>query len=189
MLGIIIGVMTVALLTSVASSVKTAIVSEIRTQSTLSIVMCTSRDMTYKKVDDVLKGNQHKPSDDDYYKYSMIYSSNAVISEDLTGIEDGMFDENFLRFNHIIVTEEEYNKMTQSEKTIYDSMKASLERPAPSRSSVMAVTKNFNEVYELSFDGKFPETADEILVDVSYNNLFVSYSVRHKNSTFLFVFI
>lgn len=168
MLGIIIGVMTVALLTSVASSVKTAIVSEIRTQSTLSIVMCTSRDMTYKKVDDVLKGNQHKPSDDDYYKYSMIYSSNAVVSEDLTGIEDGMFDENFLRFNHIIVTEEEYNKMTQSEKTIYDSMKASLERPAPSRSSVMAVTKNFNDVYELSFDGKFPETADEILVDDAF---------------------
>ena len=118
MLGIIIGVMTVALLTSVASSVKTAIVSEIRTQSTLSIVMCTSNDMTYKKVDDVLKGNQHKPSDDDYYSYSMIYSSNAVVSEDLTGIEEGMFDENFLRFNHIIVTEEEYNKILDKAYTL-----------------------------------------------------------------------
>ena len=37
MLGIIIGVMTVALLTSVASGVQTAVVSQIRTQSTLSV--------------------------------------------------------------------------------------------------------------------------------------------------------
>ena len=99
MLGIIIGVMTVALLTSVASGVKTAIVSEIRTQSTLSIVMCTSNDMTYKKVDDVLKNNQHKETDNDYYSYSMIYSSNAVVSEDLTGIAEGDFDENFFKYS------------------------------------------------------------------------------------------
>ncbi len=182
MLGIIIGVMTVALLTSVASSVKTAIVSEIRTQSTLSIVMCTSNDMTYKKVDDVLKSNQHKITDDDYYSYSMIYSSSAVVSEDLTGVEDGMFDENFLRFNHVIVSDDEYNNMTQSEKTIYDSLKPSLERPAPSKSSIMAVTKNFNEVYELSFEGKFPENADEILVDEAFVKCYLGEDVSTSDA-------
>ena len=177
MLGIIIGVMTVALLTSVASSVQGAIVSQIRTQSTLSIVMCTSKDMTYKKVDNVLKNNQHKKTDDDYYNYSLIYSSNAVVSEDLTGIEEGLFDENFLRFNHIIVSEEEYNKMTQSEKTIYNSMKESLKRPKPSMSSVMAVSKNFSEVYDLSYDGKFPTNANEILVDDAFVKCYLGENV------------
>ena len=58
MLGIIIGVMTVALLTSVASGVQTAVISSIRSQSTLSIIMATSDETTHSKLENTLKRNQ-----------------------------------------------------------------------------------------------------------------------------------
>ena len=67
MLGLIIGVMTVALLTSVASGVQTAVISSIRSQSTLSIIMATSDKATYSKLESTLKRNQPEKDAEDYY--------------------------------------------------------------------------------------------------------------------------
>lgn len=182
MLGIIIGVMTVALLTSVASGVQTAVVSQIRTQSTLSIVMCTSKNMKYQSVYEVLKNNQHKPEDEDYYTFSLIYSDNTVVSSDLTGVADSENLEDFLVFNKVVVSEETYNNMTSSEKTIYDGMKVYLEKPAPSKTSVMAVNKNFAEVYDLNFEGNFPQNADELLVDRAFIETYLGKNITNQEA-------
>ena len=93
MLGIIIGVVTVALLTSVASGVSNAVVSSIRSQSTLAVMMNNSTDMTVSYVDTLLKTYQHEETDDDYYDYSLVYSSYATIANDLTNAK---VDNNFI---------------------------------------------------------------------------------------------
>ncbi len=182
MLGIIIGVMTVALLTSVASGVSTAVVSQIRTQSTLSIVMCTSKNMEYQHVYDVLESSQHDKEDADYYDFSLIHSTNTVVSSDLTdvGLTENL--EDYLVFNKINVSEETYNKMTDSEKIIYDGMKPYLEKPAPSKTSVMAVNKNFPEVYDLKFEGEFPKNADELLVDRDFIDAYLGKNISTENA-------
>ncbi len=182
MLGIIIGVMTVALLTSVASGVQTAVVSQIRTQSTLAIMMSTSENMTYSATDYVLKNNQGNKKNDDYYDYSLIYSKNAVVASDLTDIADGELIQDFLTFNKVVVSKETYDKMTESEKTIYNSMKANLEKPAPSKSSVMAVTKNFDSVYDIEYEGRFPETVDELLVDRDFIDTYLGKDVSNEEA-------
>ena len=69
MLGIIIGVVTVSLLVTVAQGVSDAVVSSIRTQSTLSIIMNTSGKMTYSGLSAVLKSEQPEESAEDYFEY------------------------------------------------------------------------------------------------------------------------
>jgi len=180
MLGIIIGVVTVALLTSVASGVSTAVVSSIRSQSTLSIMMCTSEKMTYKNVYEVLENNQNEETADDYYDFSLVYSSKAVVSSDLSNLGSGEEIKDSLIFNKVIVSDEQYNKMTGSEKTIYDNMKSYLEKASPSATSVMAVNKNFADVYDVEFVGKFPSEAGEILVDRSFVDTYLGKEVENN---------
>ena len=55
MLGIIIGVMAVSLLSSVANGVSNAIVSSIRSQSTLAAMINTSEKLTFEKASEIIE--------------------------------------------------------------------------------------------------------------------------------------
>ena len=171
MLGIIIGVMTVALLTSVASGVSDAVVSSIRTQSTLSIIMSSSDKMTYGTVSTVLKNNQHEETEADYYNYSLIYNTNRVIAQDLTGMSQESFNSDYnslLNFNKIVLTDEHKSQMTEAEIKLIEMMLMQAKKTAPTSASVYAVDKNFTDVYEMEYEGEFPKNSSEILVDEDF---------------------
>ena len=172
MLGIIIGVMTVALLTSVASGVQKAVISQIRTQSTLTIVMNTSNNMTYSKITEVLKSEQPDEDADDYFTYSIIKNSRSVIASDLTDISQDVLSSDpssFLSFEKLLsYSDDEMESMTPEEK-MFAQMHNMRKKPRPISSSIYAVDKNFADVYDLKLQyGEFPEETDELLVDEEF---------------------
>lgn len=184
MLGIIIGVMTVALLTSVASGVSNAVVSQIRTQSTLSIIMGASDKMTYGTVNNVLKNNQHEESAEDYYDYAMVYSTNRVVAQDLTGVTDVEFSEDYgtyLNFNKIVPTKEQWDKMGDSEKQLVQLFLSQSKKTKPTSASIYAVDSNFTDVYEVEFSGAFPKNANELLVDRTFIETYFEKNIEDKD--------
>lgn len=171
MLGIIIGVMTVALLTSVASGVSDAVVSSIRTQSTLSIIMGASDKMTYGTVSNVLKSNQHEESAADYYNYALIYNTHRVVSQDLTGMTNDSFKSEYnslLNFNRVVPTQAQWDAMSKSEKQLVQLFLSQSKKIKPTSASVYAVDKNFLDVYNVEYEGEFPANSDELIVDSTF---------------------
>lgn len=171
MLGIIIGVVTVSLLVTVAQGVSDAVVSSIRTQSTLSIIMNTSGKMTYSGLSAVLKSEQPEESAEDYFEYSLVYSSSAVVASDLTDFNpdyEDIANDYIISYEKLYTfTEEELKNMTDEERQLA-AILMSRKKARPVSSSIYAVDKNFNDVYELDIDGKFPTETDEILVDKEF---------------------
>ena len=193
MLGIIIGVLTVSLLTTVAQGVSDAVVSSIRTQSTLGVVMSTSRNITYGDMVSVLNENRPEDKDDEkYFEYSMVYSSNRAISMDLTDYD--ISDTSAENFNSILKWEdisdfqqkdEEIDARTDLshlEKELLKKMKMIKQKSAPINASVYAVDKNFTNVYEMKFEGKFPEKDNEILVDEEFIKTYLGKDVAVKDA-------
>lgn len=178
MLGIIIGVVTVALLTSVASGVSSAVVSSIRTQSTLSIIMNTSKSMTYSKLDSILSEEQPDESADNYFKYSMIKNTNAVIMSDLTEVDLSQEDiKDYINYETIkTYTQAELDAMSEEEK-MFAMMQMAKKKASPISSTVYAVDKNFPEIYELEMQGRFPTANDELLVDSAFIKAYLSESI------------
>ena len=172
MLGIIIGVMTVALLTSVASGVQTAVISSIRTQSTLSIIMNTSENMTYSKIVEVLENEQPDKNAKDYYEYSIISTGNGVVSKDLSGVSAEEFQQDPSGYLHYEIlksyTKEEIDSMKTDEEKLFAGMHNARKKARPIQSSIYAVDENFAEVYSLKMKGTFPDSGDEILVDDAF---------------------
>lgn len=185
MLGIIIGVMTVALLTSVASGVQTAVISSIRTQSTLSIIMNSSETMTNIKLKNILTEEQPDKDAKDYYEYSMILSASGVISKSLDGVSDDEFkvDYGSYVFNEPLkyFTEEEMKKLKGEELT-FAAMHNMRQKARPMQASVYAVDDNFDKVYKLEMDGKFPETANELLVDMNFVKSYIGENYTPKTA-------
>lgn len=184
MLGIIIGVMTVALLTSVASGVQTAVVSQIRTQSTLSIIMGMSDKMTYGSVTNVLKNNQHEKEAEDYYDFSLVHSTNRVVSQDLTGVSQSNFHDeynSYLDFNKIVPTDEQWSAMSDAEKNLVQLFLAQSKKTKPTSASIYAVDKNFTDVYEVEFSGEFPKNGDELLVDSTFIETYLPENISNEN--------
>lgn len=186
MLGIIIGVMTVALLTSVASGVQTAVISQIRTQSTLSIIMNTSDSMTKSKLSKILSDEQPEKSEDDYFDYAIIKNVSSVVSKDLTGIDNSTLNSDksgFLFFETLkSYTEAEINAMTSAEEKMFAQMHNARKKARPIQSSVYAVDKNFADVYSLEYTGTFPKTNDEILVDEAFIKTYVGESYTSETA-------
>lgn len=171
MLGIIIGVVTVSLLVTVAQGVSDAVVSSIRTQSTLSIIMNTSGKMTYSGLSAVLKSEQPEESAEDYFEYSLVYSSSAVVASDLTDFNPDYEDiakDYIISYEKLYAfTEDELKNMTEEERQLAQIL-MSRKKARPVSSSIYAVDKNFNDVYKLDIDGKFPTENNEILVDKEF---------------------
>ncbi len=163
MLGIIIGVVTVALLTSVAQGVSDAVVSSIRSESTLAVLYNMSDKMTYSVASSVLTSQQGEESANDYFDFSLVVSGSSVVS--VVGDLDGLSDVNDLGliFDKIY-TEEELEGMS-------DIMKASLlkkKKASAVSTAINLVDSNFAEVYDLEYEGKFPTAENEILVDSEF---------------------
>ncbi len=172
MLGIIIGVMTVSLLTTVAQGVSNAVISSIRSQSTLAVLMNMSTDMTYGSANQVISSiqNQSSEEDDDYFKYSLLISSTSVVANnDIMNEQTDEIDENYFSFSQpYTITDEEYNALPEDKKGIADQLKIIKARKQAISTSIYAVDKNFPEVYELKIIGEFPKTDSEILIDETF---------------------
>ena len=190
MLGIIIGVMTVALLTSVASGVQTAVISQIRTQSTLTIVMNTSNNMTYSKITEVLKGEQPDKDADDYFTYAIIKNSRSVIASDLTDISQDVLSSDpssFLSFEKLLsFSDDELKELEEAgkeEEYMFAQMHNMRKKPRPISSSIYAVDKNFADVYDLKLQyGEFPTETDELLVDEEFIKAYLGENVELKDA-------
>ena len=168
MLGIIIGVMTVALLTSVASGVSEAVVSQIRSQSTLSIVMASSDKMTYSVLDRALKRNQPEDKNaDDYYEYSLVKSQKTIVANDeiLPGYDSS--DIKGMLKQEKIYTDEDLKKFIGTAFEPYIEMYR-FKNPAPINTEISLVDSNFLKVFDLEFDGTFPKTDSEVMVDETF---------------------
>lgn len=194
MLGIIIGVTTVSLLTTVAQGVSDAVVSSIRTQSTLAIFMNTSsmtsgitgsdsKTITYSELDSVLNQVKLKDKNDPKdFEYSMVYTSNGVVAMgDLSSPDD--VDENgepidgaFINLGDSYNMNEVLQNITKLMKggslsdakrmeLIAEISKLTKQRPRPMSSTIYAVNKNFQDVYELEILGEYPKDPKEVLVD------------------------
>lgn len=179
MLGIIIGVFTVSLLTTVAQGVSDAVVSSIRTQSTLAVMMNMSPKMKFNEANTIIKTVQ--PTDrnaEDYFEYSLVLSSNSVAtSQNIEGVTEDF--ESYLKYEKLYrYTAEELEAMTSQERVIANALMAK-KKQSPSKTQILAVQSNFTDVYELKFDGSFPKTNDEILVDRE----FVEYYFENKDYT------
>lgn len=184
MLGIIIGVVTVSLLTTVAQGVSDAVVSSIRTQSTLGVVMSSSGRLTYSEMTDVLRENLPESTDDEgYYEYAFAIGKNVTAGSKLGDADkaqtniDYFKDNNLLKFEDISIypqTEEEQQRVRDStelsdlEKNLLLQMAKLKRKTVPIKTSIYAVDKNFKDVYDMSIIGNFPKKADEILVDQNF---------------------
>ncbi len=182
MLGIIIGVMTVSLLTTVAASVSDAVISSIRSQSTLSIIMNTSstlagskNTMTYKDLNSILKNEQPKTDAANYFDYAMIYSTSGAVAGELDGEVSEVKD--YLQFEKLYsYTKEELEAMTENERLIAY-MRMAKQKALPISSSIYAVDKSLATVYETNQHGRFPEADDEILVDQEFVKTYIGQNV------------
>ena len=168
MLGIIIGVMTVALLTSVASGVSEAVVSQIRSQSTLSIVMASSDKVTYSVLDRAFKRNQPEDKNaDDYYEYSLVKSQKTIVANDeiLPGYDSS--DIKGMLKQEKIYIDEDLKKFIGTAFEPYIEMYR-FKNPAPINTEISLVDSNFLKVFDLEFDGTFPKTNSEVMVDETF---------------------
>ncbi len=173
MLGIIIGVMTVALLTSVASGVSDAVVSSIRSQSTLSIIMNTSTDMSHGKITKILTDEQPDQAAADYYQFSVVKSADGVVSKDLTGISKEVLTQDPSGyFNYEVLksySQAEIDAMKSKEEQMFAIMHNTRKKARPTGASVYAVDKNFASIYDVEIQtGAFPTLDNEILVDIEF---------------------
>lgn len=200
MLGIIIGVTTVSLLTTVAQGVSDAVVSSIRTQSTLAIFMNTSSmtsgvtgstttPITYSELDAVLKQNQKEADDPARYEYSMVFTSNGVVG--IGDLENNTGDDNFIDGDFIKHSEAyDFNEIMQnladndlsSMQKIIEYSKLTKQRSKPISSTIYAVGKNFQEVYELKISGEYPAESDEILVDHEFVKQYFGEKVKDEDA-------
>jgi len=183
MLGIIIGVVTVALLTSVASGVSSAVVSSIRSQSTLSIVMNSSKDMTYSKLSNILSEEQPDESAADYFEFAMIKNTSSVIVRDVTNAnleEESITD--YINYEKIkTYTKEELDAMSSEEK-MFAMMQMAKKKASPISSTVYAVDRNFPDIYDLEMHGRFPTASDELLVDDEFIKAYLGEDVSKENA-------
>lgn len=172
MLGIIIGVMTVSLLTTVAQGVSDAVVSSIRSQSTLSIMMNMSTEITYSTANELIGGvqSEYDENDESYFDYSLVLSSSSVMGlGDLEGEPSGAIDDSCFIFDMPYeISDEDYNNLPDDKKTIADNLKTIKARASAYNSSIYAVDKNFDKVYDFKISGTFPTKTNEILVDESF---------------------
>lgn len=168
MLGIIIGVMTVALLTSVASGVSDAVVSQIRSQSTLSVIMATSDKATYSVVNNSLKRSQPDDKDaKDYYEYALVSSQKSIVANDEIYSGYTNSDIKAMLKQEKLYTEEDLQKFVGTALEPYIEMYR-FKNPAPINTTINLIDQNFLKVFDLEYEGDFPVSADEIMVDETF---------------------
>ncbi len=171
MLGIIIGVVTVALLTSVASGVSNAVVSSVRTQSTLGVFMNMDKEITFSKANSIISNIQTDidKESEEYFEYALALSASSVISAaNIAGEISENVDESNFFFDPAYTLPENYNELPADQKYIADMLLKMKPRSEAMKTSISAVTKNYAEVYDLKIDGKFPTQTDEIVVDEEF---------------------
>ena len=183
MLGIIIGVMAVSLLSTVASGVSNAVVSSIRSQSTLAAMMNASEKLTYEKAIEIINGVQ--PDDknaDNYFDYSLVYSGSALVANAQKSILEVDNPGDYLTPERLYKREEfDFSKMTDDEKTMAETLLK--KKKGALGTTVYAVDKNFTDVYNFKYQGEFPKNGDELIVDYRFlDTFFGSEIVTPKNA-------
>ncbi len=171
MLGIIIGVVTVALLTSVASGVSGAVVSSIRQQSTMGVLMNMSNKLTFSKANTIISGVQSEIDEesDEYFEYALTLSASSVVANgNIEGEASETIDESNFFFDQAYEKPENYNDLPDDQKTVADQLAVMKARSKTLSTQISAVTANYAEVYNLKIKGEFPSKTNEILVDEAF---------------------
>ena len=172
MLGIIIGVMAVSLLSTVATGVSDAVVSSIRSQSTLAAMMNTSSNLTYEKAIDIIEGVQ--PDDKEagnYFDYSLVYTTSIIVANAEKSILEADNPGEYLTPEKLYKKEDfDYSKMTDEEKAIADTL--IMKKKGALGTTIYAVDSKFKDVYGLKMQGTFPTNGNELLVDYKFLDTF-----------------
>lgn len=166
MLGIIIGVMAISLLSTVASGVTDAVVSSIRSQSTLAAMMNTSDKLTYNKAIEIIEDIQPENKDAvAYFDYSLVYSGTSLVAN----AEKSIIEQDTSVLSYLtaqkLYRESDFNfdELTEEEAELARFL-TTIKKGALG-TTVYAVDNNFKDVYNLKFTGDFPSNSSEILVD------------------------
>ena len=191
MLGIIIGVMAVSLLSTVASGVSDAVISSIRSQSTLAAMMNTSSKLTFEKATDIISGVQ--PDDknaDNYFNYSLVYSNSTLVATAEKSIleadSSGIID--FLTAEKLYKKEDfDYDKLTDEEKSLVDTL--ILKKKGALGTTVYAVDNNFTDVFDFKLYGNFPTNGNELLVDYVFLKAFLGGEVLSYDDCKTLIFV
>lgn len=168
MLGIIIGVMTVSLLTSVAQGVTDVVISSVKSQSTLAVFMNMNRKLKFSQTDEILRDSQPEKGADNYFEYSLIYSTTTKVANNSFEVISN--SENIKEYfvpkkTYTMDDFPTYNEMSEEEKLFVELLIKPPVHDYFYGTEVMAVDGNFQNVYNLEYDGKYMENSNEIMVD------------------------
>lgn len=183
MLGIIIGVITVSLLITVTQGVSTAIVSSIRSQSTMSFMFNISNRLTNKSASSIIKNVQ--PTDKtakDYFDYSLVsYTASLTANDSLAGFDGDMIAD-FLTADRIYTMADfpSYDSMTPEEQGIVKLLL--MKKKGSLKTNVFAVDSSFKDVYDLKFEGNYFSKPNEILVDNTFIDTYFGEEVLNADA-------
>jgi len=148
MLGVIIGVLTVALLTTVASGATDSVINSLKKESTLSLIL-VQKETSVNKFDEVLetvKTNEKMGE----FDYSVVVQNNANINDGAIKVSPIVgYDSN----NNPIYSQY-YKRSVLTKTTIY------------------GIGANFNEVRNLKLDGDWINASDEVVIDGEFLEAF-----------------
>ena len=185
MLGIIIGVVTVSLLTSVAQGVSDVIVSSIRTQSTLAVLMNMNNNLTISGANSIIKTSQPEDKEaDDYFEYSLIYSTNTIVANESLDIvsQDGIENYFSIKKQYTMQDFPNYDSMSDEEKALVSLLIQQSKKPIILKTKINGIDSNFKNVYDLEIDGKYPEKSNEILVDGEFIKTYLGSEVTNEDA-------
>lgn len=168
MLGIIIGVMTVSLLTSVAQGVTDVVISSVRSQSTLAVFMNMNKHLKINEANSIVKKVQPVDKEaDDYFEYSLIYSNSSIVANNSFDIISAGELTDYLSQKKVYTKDDfpDYDTLSDEQKGIADLLIMQSAHVNYYGTNVYAVDANFPNVYELDIDGRYLENSNDILVD------------------------
>ena len=168
MLGIIIGVMTVSLLTSVAQGVTDVVVSSVRSQSTLAVFVNMNPNLKIYEADSIVKQAQPTDKDaDDYFEYSLIYSNSSVVANNSYEVVSAGELTDYLTQKKIYTKDDfpNYDSLPSEQQGIIDLLIMQSSHVNYYGTTIYEVDENFSNVYEFEIDGRKLENSNDILVD------------------------
>ena len=158
MLGVIIGVLTVALLTTVASGATDSVINSLKKESTLSLIL-VQKETSVNKFDEVMdsvKTNENMGA----FDYSVVVQHNANINDGAIVVSP-------------IVGYDSNNNPIYS---------AYYKRSVLTKTTIYGIGANFNEVRNLKLDGQWIDASDEVVVDGEFLESFFGKNAKPEDA-------
>ena len=157
MLGVIIGVLTVALLTTVADGATSSVINSLKKESTLSLIL-VQKETSIEKFDEVVssvRANEEMGA----FDYSVVVQNSANVNNGAKSVSTIVgYDQNGNPINSSY-----YKRSVLTKTTIY------------------GIGLNFNEVRNLKVDGQWIEEANQVVVDSEFIEAFFGKNVASSS--------